>query len=110
MKTIGLIGEMSLGSSVDYYNIRLINHKIQGKLGGYHSCKSILFSVDFSEIQVLQKEGNWQKLDNSIIDTAQKLEKAGAEIIILCTNTMHFCYKTIIQNIQIYLYYTLLKQ
>lgn len=87
MKTIGLIGGMSWESSSLYYQI--INRTIQEKLGGVHSGKSLLYSVDFNEIAVLQKEGNWEKLAQLMIEAAQKLEKGGADFIVLCTNTMH---------------------
>lgn len=87
MKTIGLIGGMSWESSSLYYQI--INRSVQEKLGGVHSCKSVMYSVDFNEIATLQKEGNWNKLGILMSDAAQQLEKAGADFIILCTNTMH---------------------
>ncbi|MFH7016024.1 aspartate/glutamate racemase family protein [Flavobacterium sp. FlaQc-47] len=87
MKTIGLIGGMSWESSSLYYQI--INRTIQEKLGGVHSSKCLLYSVDFAEIALLQKEGNWEKLGQLMIEAAQKLEKGGADFIVLCTNTMH---------------------
>lgn len=87
MKTIGLIGGMSWESSTLYYQI--INRTVQEKLGGVHSCKSIMYSVDFDEIATLQKDGEWNKLGILMSDAAQQLEKAGADFIILCTNTMH---------------------
>lgn len=87
MKTIGLIGGMSWESSSLYYQI--INRTIQEKLGGVHSAKCLLYSVDFYEIALLQKEGNWEKLGQLMIEAAQKLEKGGADFIVLCTNTMH---------------------
>jgi len=87
MKTIGLIGGMSWESSLEYY--RIINETIKEKLGELHSVKCILYSFDFAEIEKLQHKGNWEKLTELMIDAAQKLEKAGAEFIVLCTNTMH---------------------
>ncbi|OXA95006.1 aspartate racemase [Flavobacterium hercynium] len=87
MKKIGLIGGMSWESSTLYYQI--INRNIQEKLGGVHSAKSVLYSVDFNEIALLQKEGNWEKLAELMIEAAQTLEKAGVDFIVLCTNTMH---------------------
>lgn len=87
MKTIGLIGGMSWESSSLYYQI--INRTTQEKLGGVHSAKCLLYSVDFNEIAVLQKEGNWEKLAKLMVAAAQNLEKGGADFIILCTNTMH---------------------
>lgn len=87
MKTIGLIGGMSWESSVLYY--QTINQKIKEKLGKLHSAKSIMYSVDFEEIKTLQEQGKWDEATEIMIDCAQKLELAGAEFIIICTNTMH---------------------
>jgi aspartate racemase len=87
MKTIGLIGGMSWESSSLYYQI--INQTAQEKLGGVHSAKCILYSVDFHEIALLQKEGNWKKLGQLMVEAAQNLEKGSADFIVLCTNTMH---------------------
>ena len=87
MKTIGLIGGMSWESSSLYYQI--INRTTQEKLGGVHSAKCLLYSVDFNEIALLQKEGNWEKLGELMVEAAQSLEKGGADFIVLCTNTMH---------------------
>lgn len=89
MKTIGLIGGMSWESSAVYYD--LINKKVREELGGHHSCDSILLTVDFDEIVKLQHEGDWQTLDQMMAKAATQLEKAGAELIVLCTNTMHLC-------------------
>ena len=99
MKTIGLIGGMSWESSKLYYE--LINQKVKVELGGFHSCKSILYTVDFEEIHRLQGEGNWAALDEIMVDAAQSLEKAGAEIILICANTMHLCSPAIIKNVNI---------
>lgn len=99
MKTIGLIGGMSWESSALYYQI--INRGIQEKLGGVHSGKSLLYSVDFNEIAILQKEGNWEKLGQLMIEAAQKLEKGGANFIVLCTNTMHKLSDEIEKNVSI---------
>lgn len=87
MKTIGLIGGMSWESSSLYYQI--INRVTQKKLGGVHSAKCLLYSVDFNEIALLQKEGNWEKLGELMVQAALNLEKGGADFIVLCTNTMH---------------------
>jgi aspartate racemase len=87
MKTIGLIGGMSWESSSLYYQI--INRTAQEKLGGVHSAKCLLYSVDFNEIALLQKEGNWKRLGQLMAEAAQSLEKGGADFIVLCTNTMH---------------------
>ena len=99
MKTIGLIGGMSWESSAVYYE--LINKKVKEILGGFHSCKSIMITVDFAEIEKLQHEGNWSELDKIMADAAKRLELAGADIVVLCTNTMHLCSEAIKQNITI---------
>ena len=99
MKTIGLIGGMSWESSLVYYE--LINKKVKEVLGGFHSCKSIMISVDFSEIEKLQHENSWKALDKLMSTAAKQLELAGADIIILCTNTMHLCSNAIQKNISI---------
>ncbi len=87
MKTIGFIGGMSWESSLEYY--RITNEIIKEKLGESHSCKSIMYSVDFAEFEKLQHEGRWELLTFKMIDIAVKLENAGADLIIICTNTMH---------------------
>ena len=99
MKTIGLIGGMSWESSAVYYD--LINKKVKKELGGFHSCKSIMVTVDFAEIEVLQHQGKWEELDEMMVASAKQLEAAGADIIVLCTNTMHLCYPAIIKNISV---------
>ena len=99
MKTIGLIGGMSWESSIVYYE--LINKRVNELLGGFHSCKSIMFSVDFAIIEELQHKGKWTELDAMMADAAKQLEKAGADIIVLCTNTMHLCTEAILKNISI---------
>lgn len=99
MKTIGLIGGMSWESSAVYYD--LINKKVRKELGGHHSCDSILLTVDFDEIVKLQHEGNWKKLDQMMAKAALQLEKAGSELIVLCTNTMHLCTPAILDAISI---------
>lgn len=87
MKTIGLIGGMSWESTVSYY--QLINQEIKRKLGGLHSAKIVLHSLDFAEIERLQHQGSWSELAQILIDSALKLESAGAECVVICTNTMH---------------------
>lgn len=87
MKTIGLIGGMSWESSLEYY--RIINEEVKAKLGGLHSAKCILYSVDFEEIERYQAAGDWESSGKLLGDAALSLEKAGAEIILICTNTMH---------------------
>ncbi|MBW1838268.1 MAG: aspartate/glutamate racemase family protein, partial [Deltaproteobacteria bacterium] len=87
MKTIGLIGGMSWESSLAYY--RIINETTRARLGGLHSAKSIMYSVDFSEIEALQHQGNWEELVMRMINVARNIEKGGADFVIICTNTMH---------------------
>lgn len=99
MKTIGLIGGMSWESSVVYY--QLINRQIKEQLGGLHSCRSLMYSVDFDEIARLQHQDDWDTLTEIMVDAAQRLEKGGADFIVLCTNTMHKMAKDIEQNTSI---------
>jgi len=87
MKTIGLIGGMSWESSVEYY--RIINQSVREKLGGVHSAKCVMVSVDFAEIELLQHQGKWEETGEILIKAAISLEKSGADFIVLCTNTMH---------------------
>ena len=99
MKTIGLIGGMSWESTVTYYEI--INRTIKEKLGGLHSGKLVLFSVDFQEIEECQAKGEWNKSAEILTEAAQSLEKAGADFIVICTNTMHKIAPDIQNNIPI---------
>ncbi|WP_127583393.1 aspartate/glutamate racemase family protein [Paenibacillus koleovorans] len=87
MKTIGLIGGMSWESSLLYYQI--INQVVKKKLGGHHSAKSLMYSVDFHEIKTLQHEGNWPEATRIMVEAAQKLKAGGADLLVICTNTMH---------------------
>ena len=87
MKTIGLIGGMSWESTVPYYKI--LNEEIKKALGGYHSAKILLYSVDFDEIEKDQVAGNWDHMGETLGDIAKTLQDAGADAIVLCTNTMH---------------------
>ena len=87
MKTIGLIGGMSWPSTITYY--RIINEKMNEKLGGAHSARIILYSVEFSEIAECQESGQWDKCAEILGDAAEKLEAAGAGLILICANTMH---------------------
>jgi aspartate racemase len=87
MKTIGLIGGMSWESTVTYYQV--INETIKKQLGGLHSAKCLLYSVDFQEIEEYQARGEWEKSGVVLSEAALNLEKAGADFIIICTNTMH---------------------
>ncbi|NPV57010.1 MAG: aspartate/glutamate racemase family protein [Anaerolineae bacterium] len=87
MKTIGLIGGMSWESSIEYY--RIINQEARRLLGGTHSAKSLMVSVDFAEIEALQRAGDWDEATRMMIDAARSLERGGANFIVICTNTMH---------------------
>ncbi|NHC02508.1 aspartate/glutamate racemase family protein [Acinetobacter sp. 187] len=87
MKTIGLIGGMSWESSVVYY--QQINQLVQQRLGGLNSAKIILYSLNFHEIERLQYHGEWEQAGEMLADIAKHLEEAGADAIVLCTNTMH---------------------
>ena len=87
MKTIGLIGGMSWESSLEYY--RIVNETVKEKLGGLHSCKCLLYSVDFGVIEALQHQNKWDELTKLMIEAAQNLKHGGADFIVICTNTMH---------------------
>ena len=87
MKTIGMLGGMSWESSAEYY--RIINEGIHAKLGGVHSAKSVMYSVDFGEIEELQRQGRWDEATQMMIDAARRVEAGGADFLIICTNTMH---------------------
>lgn len=87
MKTIGMIGGMSWESTLLYY--RLINQTIRDQLGGLHSARLLLYSVDFHEIEQLQQQGDWERAGAAMAEAARTLQTAGADFLILCTNTMH---------------------
>jgi len=99
LKVIGLIGGMSWESSLEYY--RIINETVKERLGGLHSAKCILYSLDFEIIEKLQHKGAWKDLTKILIDAAKKLESIGADMIIICTNTMHKTATEIQNNIRI---------
>jgi len=87
VKTIGLIGGMSWESTVPYY--RQINEEVKARLGGLHSARVVLYSVDFHEIEVLQRAGDWEGAGRILVGAARSLEAAGADFLVVCTNTMH---------------------
>jgi aspartate racemase len=87
MKTIGIIGGMSWESTIPYY--RHINEAVKARLGGLHSARIVLVSVDFHDIEVLQREGRWDEAGVLLADAARSLEAAGADFVVLATNTMH---------------------
>ncbi len=87
MKTIGLLGGMSWESSIEYY--RIVNQTARDRLGPLHSAKIVMVSVDFSEIETLQHEGRWDEAAVILIDAARRIERGGADFLVICTNTMH---------------------
>ncbi len=87
MKTIGLLGGMSWESSIEYY--RIINQTVQERLGGLHSAQCLMYSVDFAPIEALQQTGDWDLLASLMIEAAGRLERGGADFLVICTNTMH---------------------
>ena len=99
IETIGLIGGMSWESTVTYY--KLINEFVSRKLGGLHSAEIILYSVDFAEIEECQANGDWQKSADILSAAAVSLQKAGADFIVICTNTMHKVVSEISEKIEI---------
>lgn len=99
MKTIGLLGGMSWESTAHYYQI--INEEVQNKLGGLHSAKILLYSVEFSEIEQYQSSGQWEKCGEILGKAAKSLETAGADFILICTNTIHKVVPQIASMIQI---------
>lgn len=99
MKTIGMIGGMSWESTAEYY--RLLNEEVKAKWGGHHSAKCLLYSVDFHDIKQLQHQEEWEKLTNVMIEAALKVEKAGADFLVICTNTMHLMAESVAERINI---------
>jgi aspartate racemase len=99
MKRVGLIGGMSWESSAEYYKI--LNEEIKNTLGGFNSAECILWSVNFEEIELYQRTNEWEKCGKILNDAAKNLEKAGADLIILCTNTMHKVSELLTQNVRI---------
>ncbi len=87
MKTIGLIGGLSWESSKEYY--RIINEAVQQRLGGLNSAKILMYSVNFAELESLQRQGRWQDMTAILVDAARRVEAGGADFLLLCTNTMH---------------------
>lgn len=99
MKTIGLIGGMSWESSLEYY--RIINEEVKNRLSGLHSATCMLYSVDFEAVERYQSEGDWDRAGKLLGDVALILENAGADFIVICTNTMHKVVESIEQRITI---------
>ncbi|MGJ9411644.1 aspartate/glutamate racemase family protein [Aeromicrobium sp. CF4.19] len=99
MRNIGLLGGMSWQSSALYY--RLLNEGVQQRLGGLHSARCTLRSVDFAEVEALQSAGAWDEAGRLLAEEARQLERAGADVLVLCTNTMHLVAETIESAISI---------
>ncbi len=99
MKTIGMIGGMSWESTLEYY--RIVNQEVKARLGGLHSAKCLLYSVDFEEIEALQRQDEWSEAAEVLSRAAQGLEKGGAEFILICTNTMHKVAEEVEQSVSI---------
>lgn len=87
MRLIGLIGGLSWESTAEYY--RILNCNAQGRLGGVHSARSLIYSFDFGEIEKLQHDGRWDEAGAAMVDAGQRLERGGADFLIICSNTMH---------------------
>lgn len=87
MRMIGLLGGMSWESSAEYY--RMINEAVRDRLGGHHSARVLLHSVDFAPIEDMQRRGDWATAEQLLVDAARSLERGGADLVVLCTNTMH---------------------
>ena len=87
MKTLGLLGGMSWQSTVPYY--QLINRRVAERLGGFHSARLLLFSVDFADVEALMRSGRWDEAGELLAGAAGRLEAGGAELVVLCTNTLH---------------------
>ena len=99
MKRIGLLGGMSWESSAEYY--RLVNEEVRDRLGELHSADCLLRSVDFAEVELLQRDGRWDEAGALLAAEARALEQAGADLLVLCTNTMHKVAGTIVDSIGI---------
>ena len=99
MKTIGLIGGMSWESTAHYYSE--LNMGVKKALGGLHSAKILMYSLDFGPVEALQSQGDWQRLGTIMVDAAQRLEQGGADFILICTNTMHKLADQVVEAVDI---------
>jgi len=99
MKTIGFIGGMSWESSLEYY--RLVNEGVKAHLGGFHSARCVMVSVDFAEIEAYQRSGEWDQAARVLAAASQALERSGADCVVLCTNTMHLVAESIQSAVKI---------
>ena len=100
MRTIGLIGGMSFESTAVYY--QMINEAVRTRLGGLHSAKLVMHSVDFQEVVDLQKAGRWDAAAAHLGQAAQRLERAGADCVLICTNTMHLVADEVAETVRRY--------
>lgn len=87
MRVLGLIGGMSWESSASYY--RLLNEGVRRRLGGQHNARTLMYTVDFADVESMQREGRWEEAGDLLADAARRLERGGADCVVLCTNTMH---------------------
>ena len=99
MKMLGLLGGMSWESTLPYY--KAVNERVRARLGGLHSARLVLYSVDFAEIETLQQSGDWDAAGRVLADAAQALRNAGAEALVICTNTMHKVAPQIAQQVDL---------
>lgn len=99
MKTIGLLGGMSWQSTIEYY--RILNEEVASRLGGLHSAKIVMYSVDFDGIAEMQRRGDWVTAGRVLAEAAQGLERAGADMVLICTNTMHIVADAVQQAVRI---------
>jgi aspartate racemase len=99
MKTIGMIGGMSWESSLEYY--RLLNQMVKERLGGLHSARCLMYSLDFAEIEILQHQGRWDEATEVMVAAACRIERGGADFLIICTNTMHMMAEDVQRNVGI---------
>lgn len=99
MKTIGILGGMSWESSIEYY--RLTNQLVKQRLGGLHSAKSVMVSVDFAPVEDCMSRGEWDQVGTYLVDAARQVEKAGADLLVIATNTMHKRYDQVRQAVTI---------
>jgi len=99
MQTIGLLGGMSWESSAHYY--RLINQEVRRRLGGHHSARSVMLSVDFAEVEALQHAERWDVLSGQMVTAAQQIERGGADLLLICTNTMHLMAQAVADAVSI---------
>ncbi len=96
MKTIGLIGGLSWESTLQYY--RLLNEGIKQRLGGLHSARCLLYSVDFGPVEQWMRQGNWDEVDSVMVDAARRLQQGGADFLLICSNTIHKCAASIAEQ------------